>query len=95
MTSRPGIHEDLHASDLRERQLWLLTHGLLLLVALATIVCSFVVLDAYLTEAAARTLAFRLLGGLALLIILFSAYVLQARLSVERVKFFLNQLRRP
>lgn len=92
MSSRPGIHEDLHASDLRERQLWLLTHGLLLLVALAAIVCSFVVLDAYLTDASARTLVFRLLGGLALLIILFSAYVLQARLSVERVKLFLNQL---
>ena len=92
MPSRPGIHEDLHASDVRERQLWLLTHGLLLLVAMTAIVSSFVILDAYVVDASSKTLIFRLLGGLGLLIILFSAYVLQARIEVERVKLFLNEL---
>jgi len=92
LSSRPGIHEDLHASDVRERQLWLLTYGLLLLLALATIVGSFVVLDDYLVDTSGKTLIFRLLGGLGLLIVLFSAYVLEARLGIERVKLFLNQL---
>lgn len=92
MAAEPRLHEDLHASDARERQLWLLTLGLLLFVGIASIVTTYVVLDALLGDTSAHSLAFRMLIGLAILIGLFCAYVLHTRRSVGSVKEFLNEM---
>jgi uncharacterized membrane protein YcjF (UPF0283 family) len=78
---------DLATAESRERHLWWITLFLLFLFAIATAVAFyFLVAPSSLDLGLAQAMRPTALGGLLVLTVLFSAYVMQARLNFVRLR---------
>ena len=71
----------------RERHLWVLVFGLILVLSGLTVMTYFTIVDeAYPIYSLWRTVSTRALGGLSVLIFLFCAYVVQTRKIIGRMR---------
>src|SRR6266576_2626539 len=84
---RNAAAENLSAIEKKESHLWLLTLSLLILYAGILIATYFVIVSESRARAdSLESMAYKALGGLSILTILFSGYVLHSRVTFKRVK---------